>query len=183
MFDKNIFEDVYIKINKKNKLFFNRDSNCLKELKELIQLQNHRTLVMWALNCGQDTLKQFEEKYSNENRPRICLEKCEIWARGKIKMPEARRAILNCHATAKKINDEEYGDLCHGIGHAGATVHVGTHAIGLPIYELTSIVLKYEKNNFEKPVTEKINYYYNNLMYWQEDTDKLDLEWAYFLLD
>jgi hypothetical protein len=60
---------------------------------------------------------------------------------------------------AKEINDREYGALCHAISHAEATVHVETHALGLPIYELTAILLKYGKDNFSKPVSEKINHY------------------------
>ena len=177
-----MFSDVEIKIKKRNKILFSRDSRCLQELIKLIQLQNHRTMVMWALDCAKLPLEQFEAKYPDERRPRICLELCEAWARGKIKMPTAKKAILNSHAAAKEINDSEYGALCHAIGHAGATVHVGTHALGLPMYELTSIVLRYGKDNFLIPVSEKINYYYKRLLYWQENTDKLKLDWADFLL-
>ena len=177
-----MFSDVEIKIKKRNKILFSRDSRCLQELIKLIQLQNHRTMVMWALDCAKLPLEQFEAKYPDERRPRICLELCEAWARGKIKMPAAKKAILNSHAVAKEINDSEYGALCHAIGHAGATVHVGTHALGLPMYELTSIVLRYGKDNFLIPVSEKINYYYKRLLYWQENTDKLKLDWADFLL-
>jgi len=177
-----MFSDVEIKLKKRNKILFSRDSKCLQELIKLIQLQNHRTLVMWALDCAKLPLEQFEAKYPDERRPRTCLELCEAWARGKIKMPAAKKAILNSHAVAKDINDSEYGALCQAIGHAGATVHVGTHALGLPMYELTSIVLKHGKENFSIPVSEKINYYYNRLLYWQENTDKLKLDWADFLL-
>ncbi|WP_338452944.1 hypothetical protein R4Z09_14390 [Niallia oryzisoli] len=178
-----MFSDVEIKLKKKNKILFTRESECLQELIKLIQLQQHRTLVMWALDCAKRTLEQFEAKYPDENRPRFCLELCENWARGKIKMPIAKQAILDSHAVAKEIGDSEYSNLCHAIGHAGATVHVETHAIGLPMYELTAIVLKYGKGNFEKPVIEKIDYYYNRLLYWQENTDKLGLDWANFLLN
>lgn len=178
-----MFSDVEIKLKKKNKVLFSRESKCLQDLIKLIQLQKHRTLVMWALDCAKIPLKQFEEKYPDENRPRNCLELCEAWARGKIKMPIAKRAILDSHAVAKEIDDSEYGALCHAIGHAGATVHVETHALGLPFYELTAIVLKYGKDNLSKPVSNKIDYYYNRLLYWQENTDKLELDWAKFLLD
>jgi hypothetical protein len=178
-----MFSDVEIKIKKRNKILFSRDSQCLQELLELIRLQSHRTLVMWALDCAKMPLIQFEEKYPNEQRPRTCLNLCEDWARGKIKMPIAKRAILNSHAVAKEINDDEYGALCHAIGHAGATVHVETHAIGLPMYELTAMVLKYGKNDFHKPVIEKTEYYIERLLYWHENTDKLKLDWADFLLD
>ena len=178
-----MFSDVEAKIKKRNKILFSRDSQCLQELIRLIQIQNHRTLVMWALDCAKLPLEQFEAKYPDERRPRTCLELCEAWARGKIKMPIAKQAILDAHAVAKEIDDSEYGCLCHAIGHAGTTVHVETHALGLPIYELTAMVLKYGKDNFQKPVSEKINYYYHRLLYWQENTDKFELDWADFLLD
>lgn len=178
-----LFSDVENKIKRRNKILFSRDSECLQDLIKLIELQSHRTIVMWAFDCAEMPLEQFEAKYPNEHRPRICLELCEDWARGKIKMHVAKRAILDSHAVAKEINDMEYGALCHAIGHAGATVHVETHALGLAFYELTAIVLRYEKDNFTEPVIDKINYYYNRLLYWQENTDKLNLDWAAFLLD
>jgi hypothetical protein len=178
-----MFSDVEIKLKKRNKLLFSRDSESLQGLIKLIQIQTHRTLVMWALDCAKMTLEHFEAKYPDEHRPRTCLELCEAWARGKIKMPIAKQAILDSHGVAKEIEKSEYAALCHAIGHAGATVHVETHALGLPIYELTAIVLKYGKDNFAKPVSEKIDFYYNRLVYWQENTDKLGLNWADFLLD
>jgi hypothetical protein len=103
--------------------------------------------------------------------------------RGDVKMSAAKRAILDAHAAAKYMDDDEYCNLYHAIGHAGATVHVETHALGLVFYELTAIVLKYGKDGYEKPVREKIEYYYNRLLYWQEHTDKLSYKWAGFLTD
>jgi hypothetical protein len=114
-----MFSDVVRKLKKRNKLLFSRDSQCLQELIKLIELQNHRILVMWALDCGKKPLEEFEARYPDEKRPRTCLERCEDWARGKIKMPIAKRAILDSHAVAKEIDDPEFGHLCHAIGHAG----------------------------------------------------------------
>lgn len=165
-----------------SKILFSRDSECIQPLRSLIEQQKHRTLVMWALDCARLPLEQFEAKYPDEKRPRICLELCEAWARGGVKMPTAKRAILDSHAVAKEISDEEHGALCHAIGHAGATVHVETHALGLPFYELTSIVLRCGKGNSQRPVEEKIAYYHDRLLYWQENIDKQDIPWAGFLL-
>ncbi len=137
---------------------------------------------MWALDCAKVTLEQFEEKYPEELRPRTCIELCEIWATGKIKMPLAKKAIIDAHAVAKTIMDDEYSAICHGIGQAGSTVHVGTHALGLPIYELSAIVMRYGQDNYREPVIRKIKYYYENLIYWQENTDEMNLKWADFLL-
>ena len=178
-----MFADVELKWKKKNKIFFSRDSECLQELIEQIQLQTHRTLVMWALDCAKLPLEHLESRYGNEHRPRLCLELCEDWARGKVKMPLAKKAILASHAVAKEIASEEYSSLCHAIGHAGATVHVETHALGLPLYELTSLVHQYGIEAYADPVREKLAYYIVRLQYWQERTDSLDLAWADFLLD
>lgn len=73
--------------------------------------------------------------------------------------------------------------MCHAIGHAGATVHVETHALGLPFYELTSLVFKSGEDEYHEKVCKKIDYYCQRLIYWQENIDKLDLEWASFLMD
>lgn len=66
---------------------------------------------MWALDCAKQPLELFEAKYPDEGRPRTCLEFCEAWARGKIKMSAAKRAILDSHAVAKEIDNREYGAL------------------------------------------------------------------------
>lgn len=178
-----MFDDVELKLKKKNQILFNRQSECLQVLKTLIEQQKHRTIVLWALDCAKIPLARIEEKYPNEPRPRVTLEVSEAWSSGRIKMPIAKRAILDAHAVAKEIDDAECGALCHAIGHACGTIHAETHALGLPFYELTALVLRYGKDGYRKPVCEKIGYYCDRLVYWQENIDKQDREWAEFLLD
>ena len=100
-----IKSSIELKYKNGNKVLFSRDSECLQDLIRLIELQKHRTLVMWALDCAQKPLSLFEAKYPNEHRPRKALELCESWARGTIKMPEAKSAILGAHAVAKELDD------------------------------------------------------------------------------
>ncbi len=176
-----MFRDVEDKIKKKNKILFTRESKSLEQIVNLMDKQSHRTLVLWSLDCGHSTLQDFESVYPEEMRPRECLELCEKWAKGQIKMKEAKRAILDCHTVAKEIDDEYCKALCHGIGHAGATVHVGTHAIGLPMYELTAIVLLNNRHDYEEAVKKKIEFYMDRMHYWQGNADKIDMEWADFL--
>lgn len=126
-------------------------------------------------------LEIFEQKYTKELRPRIAFNKCQKWASGEIKMPLAKKSILDCHAVAKEIDDDYYIALCHAIGQGLSTVHVETHAIGLPIYELTAIVLK-NKDNYQKEVGSKIKYYIDTLLYFQNNIDNIDYHWADFLL-
>ncbi|MCR3956930.1 MAG: hypothetical protein NUK57_11595 [Gudongella sp.] len=176
-----MFKDVEGRMMKKNKILFTRESESLRELVRIMDNQGHRVLVLWALDCGNLALKDFESVFPGEMRPRRCLEACERWAKGDIKMQEAKRAILDSHAVAKEIDDEVCKALCHGIGHAGATVHAGSHAIGLPMYELTAIVLSCKMRDHEDAVKEKIDIYIDRLLYWRENADKLDRKWADFL--
>lgn len=98
-------------------------------------------------------------------------------------MPLAKKAILDAHTVAKEIKDDVCIALCHAIGHAGATVHVETHALGFVFYELTAIVLANGKDSFNMAVSNKIDYYIESLLYWQKNTDTLNTPWAKFLLD
>ena len=97
------YSDIKEKLKKGNKILFTRDSSCLQKLIRLIELQKHRTLVMWAFEGAYIPLGLFEEKYPNELRPRITLEMCTAWARGEVKMPVAKKSILDAHAVAKEI--------------------------------------------------------------------------------
>ena len=45
------------------KLLVNRDSPQLQSLKKLVKQQKHRTLVMWTIDCAEDILTIFENKF------------------------------------------------------------------------------------------------------------------------
>jgi len=176
------FLDVEKKITKNNKILFSKDSLCLQELRRLLERQNHRTLILWALDCGMEAVKELETLYPKDNRPRKALVLCDAWSRGDIKMALAKKAILEAHALAKDLDDEVCIALCHAIGHAGATVHVSTHALGLPMYELTAIVLSNGSKGYELEISDKIAYYFEKLKYWEGNEKMIERPWAKFLL-
>lgn len=172
--------DVEEKIRKKNKILFSRESVSLQPLLAAIRSNNHQVIVLWALDCAQSTLLQLESMELEERRPRQCLELSRAWAEGRVKMGAAKKAILDCHQAAKAL-DPIPAALCHAIGHAGASVHVETHAIGLPMYELTALVLAMDGVNFEAKVSEKIAFYEERLAYWSRQTNLSERSWAAFL--
>lgn len=175
-----MFSDVKTKLVKKNKILFSKDSKCLKELIELMKKQDHRTLVLWAFDCVETPLTMFEIKYPNEDRPRIAYDYCQRWAKGEVKMPVAKNAIIRCHSVAKDIEDECYIALVHAIAQGLSTVHIGTHALGLPIYELTAIV-RNNPTGFEVEVNRKIQQYIDKLIYYEKHRDNIVRKWASFL--
>ncbi len=176
-----MFEDVEVKIKKNNKILFSRESECLQELIQLVCKQNHRTLILWAFECVQKPLEVFENTYPNEIRPRKAFELCQQWSQGIMKMPIAKRAILDCHQVCKEIDDPYMIALCHAIGQGLSTVHVESHAIGLVTYELTGLVLS-NRDNYQTIINDKINYYVERLTHYQNNVDLNQYQWADFLL-
>ena len=73
--------------------------------------QDHRSLVLWAADCAEHVLPYFEEKYSEDNRPRKALDAARAWVRGEIAMSEARAAASAAHAAARAAATE--GDWQH----------------------------------------------------------------------
>lgn len=162
-----MFSDVEYRIKRKNKILFSHDSQCLKSLFDLVMQQSHKVLIMWALDGATSILPQLETKYIGETRFSECIELSERWATGDIKMKHAKQAILDVHAIAKTLDDQEMVALCH--------------AIGLVLYELTSIVLKYDKAHYQEAVIDKINDYHQKLIYWSNNPNIEQRIWAKFL--
>lgn len=166
-----------------NKILFTRKSSELQKIRNLIENQNHRCLVLWVIDCAPRILSIFEEKYANDLRPRKALQASIDWSKGEIKMPQARRAALDSHQAAKQVKDDLAAcAAAHAMGHVLGTVHVETHAIGLVMYGLTAFV-HHSKPELRSEVIEKeTEWFYNRLKYWEIHTDDLERKWASFLL-
>lgn len=175
--------DVKEKYRRKNKILFTRETLCLQELLTMLREQNHRASVMWAFVCVDEIVEELLLKYPDERRILDAVNLCKAWARGDVKMPVAKRAILNVHGIAKEIDNPYDIALIHAIGQGCSAVHVETHAIGLAMYELTAIVLKYGIDNCEAEVSSKISKYIEQLKICEQQVDKGDQKWAPFLMN
>ena len=173
-------KDVDTKLQKKNKVLFNRQSECLQKLRSMIEKQTHRTMILWAFDCVKMPLTTMQLKYPEETRFQNAYTLCDLWAQGEIKMPIAKRAILDAHAVAKEWDDPVDIALCHAIGQGLSSVHVETHALGLVFYELSAIV--FANKEYESLVKQKVKYYEERLRYWEKQTDITNRKWAAFIL-
>ena len=164
------------------KLLFTRESDCIQPLRELIEKQKHRTLAMWAVDCAGPVLAIFEERYPQEKRPYEAIEAAKAWMRGEIKMPAAKKAILAAHNAATEVeHDPAACAAARAMGHAAATVHVETHALGLVFYGLTAFVYS-DPEHADAIVASECKRYYDRLKYWEVSIDNVDITWASFLL-
>lgn len=112
----NWMEEVSVKLKKKNQVLFAKNSEYMQDLILLFEKQSHKVMVLWAFDFAAESIAKLEEKYPQEKRPREALEAVRDWASGKIKMRQAQRKILDCHAFAKEIDNKEDIAVCHSIG-------------------------------------------------------------------
>jgi hypothetical protein len=71
--------------------------------------QDHSSLALWAADCAWRVLPHFEGEHPGDDRPRRAIEVGRAWARGEIRVGEARAAA-------------------RAAGHAAATAHMAAHA-------------------------------------------------------
>ena len=175
-------DDVLIKLKRKNQVLFTKDAALLQDLAMLLKEQSHRTIVLWALDLAAESVAKLEEKYPDETRPKEALEAAQAWAAGDIKRRLAQRKILDCHAFAKEIDSKEDISLCHAIGQACAVVHTAGHAMGYPMYELSSIVYRLGIENCWEAVERRKQEYIQKLFYWSAHLGEYAGKWADFML-
>jgi hypothetical protein len=172
-----------IRRGRMRKILLDRRSACVQPLRRLIERQKHRTLTLWALDCGARILPLFEEKYPEDKRPRKAIEAARAWARGEIKMPAAKKAALAAHDAAKAVEDDPAAcAAAHAMGHVVGTVHVETHALGVAFYGATAYVRAAEDRDADDVIAETLGWMHERLTYWEAHTDEDEGPWAAFLL-
>ncbi len=173
--------EVNAKIKRKNQILFSKGSPLLQELNQLVTLQSHRTLILWALELAEEAVQQLKSEYPQESRPTEALEISRLWAKGIVKMPEAQKKILRCHAMAKEIDSPVNIALCHAVGQACGVVHAPGHAMGFPVYELTALVRKYGLESGRQIIEKRNQEYLQRLKYWEQHEEDYPGPWAKFL--
>lgn len=173
--------EVKAKAKRKNQMLFSKDSLLLDELCQLVEQANRRVLALWALELAEESARVLAEKHPEDHRPREAIGASRAWTAGEIKMPIAKRAILDCHAMAKELENPADIAWCHAVGQASSVVHTAGHALGYPLYELTAIVLEQGLDNCRDAVEQRIMYYEQRLHYWMEYEKTCQQNWAGFL--
>ena len=173
-------EEAAVRLKKRREILFSKDSVYLQDLRSLLREQNHKVLTLWALDLAAESAAALKEKYPQERRPEEVLAAAWDWASGRIKMREAQRKILDCHAFAKELEQKEDIALCHAIGQACAVVHAPGHAMGYPIYDLTAILRRLGIEHAAGAVEQRKQDYIDRLFYWADRSGDPQRRWASF---
>ena len=174
-------EIVRQRMKRGNQILFSPGDTLLQELAQLLEQQNRRTVVLWALALAEAAVGELRVCYPEETRPYEALAAAREWACGERKMPGAKRAILCCHAMAKELCEPKGIALCHAVGQACSTVHTQRHAMGFPIYDLTAIVRDCGVDHCREAVEQRKQEYIERLTAWQHIERVGGGKWADFL--
>lgn len=163
------FDDVRLRAKaQKQGVVFAPATVCWTNFLRWQSRADRRALVVWALDLAAEAALRLKELLPDEKRPAEALDLAWLWARGKVKMPIAKRAILACHAVAKEDVGPEAAALCHAVGQACAVVHARGHALGFAVYELTAIARRDGVENCAAAVQERVREYMARLLQAQE---------------
>lgn len=121
---------------KTRKMLSDWDAPYIQALVKLIETQSKTTLANWCVDYSERRmLPLFEAQYPDDSRPKQALGAAREWLSGAIKLPQAKAAILACHAAAREVETNPAAQAAaRAIGQSASTVHAAGHCIGLAFY-------------------------------------------------
>lgn len=113
----------------------------LQSLMQLIETQSKATIVSWCVFYAEENILPIYQKfYSDDARPTSALNAARDWMDGKIKLPAAKKMILDAHAAAREAEINPAAQAAaRAIGQASATIHMPSHSLGLAFYGAAAI--------------------------------------------
>ncbi len=99
---------------------------------------DHRLLALWAAVCAEHVLHLFEAVQPLDPRPRQAIEQARAWARGEIKMSQARAAGGYAQAAARELSGAAR-HVAYAAGQAAVVAHVAAHELGAAAYAIKAV--------------------------------------------
>jgi hypothetical protein len=96
---------------------------------------DHRLLALWAADCAEHVLHHFERARPQDERPRRAIQLGRAWARGEVKMTEARTGAGHANAAARDLSGAAR-HAAYAAGQAAAVAHVAAHELGAAAYAI-----------------------------------------------
>lgn len=147
-----------------------KDQEDMITLESFMNALKKEQIILFSLDEAKRLILKYELTHLLDKDKLI-----RSWAKGEIKMSEAKKAILEIHALSKKTTDKALIAIYHAIGQAYSVIHTRTHQLGLVIYELSSILYG-NPMTYKEEVKALLNYYHQRLTYFKN----LKIERYYF---
>lgn len=136
---------------KVRKMLSDWDTPYIQSLMKLIETQSKETLINWAVDYSEQVLLPlWSNSYPDDPRPQNALCAAREWLSGAIKLPQAKTAILGCHAAAREADPNPVAQAAaRAIGQSASTIHSARHCIGLAFYG--AIAVAYDRYGTDVP--------------------------------
>lgn len=136
---------------KTRKMLSNWEAPYIQSLVKLIETQSKATLAHWAVDYSEKVILPLWSKHRPEDsRPQKALEAAREWLSGTIKLPQAKGAILECHAAAREAEGNPVAQAAaRTIGQCASTIHSARHCLGLPLYG--ALAVAYDRLGTDAP--------------------------------
>lgn len=117
------------------------DAPYIRALMRLIETQDKVTIANWCVSYAEvHLLPVWEKVFPEDGRPKVALQAARDWLAGKIKLPVAKKFILDAHAAAREAEAHPAARAsARAIGQAASTIHSARHSLGLPLYGALAI--------------------------------------------
>ena len=136
---------------KARKMLSDWNAPYIQSLMKLIETQSKATLANWAVDYSERVMLPLWSKYYPDDlRPQNALHAAREWLSGTIKLPQAKSAILECHAAAREADENPAAQsAARTIGQCASTIHSARHCIGLAFYG--AIAVAYDRLGTDAP--------------------------------
>ena len=126
---------------KARKMLSDWEAPYIQSLMKLIETQSKSTLGNWAVNYAEQIILPLWSKNTPDDmRPQNALNAAREWLAGAIKLPQAKTAILECHAAAREAAENPVAQAAaRAIGQCASTIHSARHCIGLALYGAVAV--------------------------------------------
>ena len=96
---------------------------------------DHHLLALWAASCAEHVLDLFESARPQDPRPGQAIEQVRAWARGEIRMSQARTTGGHAMAAARDLKGAAR-HAAYAAGQAAVVAHVAAHELGAAAYAI-----------------------------------------------
>ncbi len=126
---------------KLRKMLGSATSPYIVSLMNLIETQSKATICRWCIDYSEEhILPIYAKSYPNDNRLQSAIKAARDWLEEKIKLPEAKKHILNAHAAARELESDPCAQAAaRAVGQAASSIHVPTHSLGVAFYGAAAI--------------------------------------------
>jgi hypothetical protein len=96
---------------------------------------DHHLLALWAAACAEHVLDLFTAARPDDQRPRHAVECARAWARGEVRMSDARTAGGHAMGAARDLTGAAR-HAAYAAGQAAVVAHVAEHDLGAAAYAI-----------------------------------------------